>query len=166
MQSFIKEYTSRTIAHYTRQLLQINSSHSRSLNKHDLSSEHSYSKASMFRKRTTNYIKLKGLKKLQATNRDPIESYLIRSLYKYKYETGIEFTKCMLCSPGMQFICACSVAQKNKFIPCNVRVPNQENSNYMMRHHYRKILPSGLPCKECSNTIGVESTLAHIEKHY
>ena len=53
---------------------------------------------------------------------------------------------------------------KTEIIPCNIWVSNQGNSNYMMGHHHREILPSSLPCKERSNAVGVESTLAHIVK--
>jgi hypothetical protein len=77
-------------------------------------------------------------------------------------ETGKEFA-CMLCTAASQLK---STKAKTELLPCTVWVSNQYNSNYMMRHHHRKIFPSSFPNKEGSNTVYVESTLAHVEKHY
>lgn len=47
-------------------------------------------------------------------------------------------------------------------VPWYVWVPNQDNGNYMMRHHNREILPASFPCKKGSNAVDVEPTLAHV----
>lgn len=49
-------------------------------------------------------------------------------------------------------------------IPCNIRVPNKDNSDYVVRHHYREILSPCFPDKEGSDAIDVETTFAHINE--
>lgn len=54
---------------------------------------------------------------------------------------------------------------EKRLIPCYVGITYEEDGDYMVRHHYRKIFTSGFPKKQCSDRVDVEPALAHIEKH-